>query len=490
MMTNKEKSKRILQTFGHHIEIPLLKEGLLKEFLSIIRTCYHQWITDQLGTEEEKKEEEVQNIPKEAVLFQTGSYLSQTMLKTSDVDLVFVAPPSIDFQTFSSLWIANLAKVMKSRFGILLKDIEIRSSVFLPCLVRFVCGLFLFDCLFANVNHETWPFLTCPDAFQTKYFLQGTNEPSTIALNSISSVHFMLQQIPNVKHSLWRQFCRFVLLWARRKNLCSNATGFPSSVSYSIMSMKIMQLNPKINNVLLLLHLFFSTFSQWHWSKDAVDVNLNAKPNSLEQQPQPPLDTMTVVLPNHSLQLNTCRNVTPSTLQILLTSLRQAQREIADLMVCKSMHEAQLEKKFQKMYERRGFFRNYSTFIRVEWHKPSSSSLTRTKKESDLSTLCEIRHGMKDILVDAGTSLKKAEIYERPLDASDRVVSFYLGYVKHEPQKDLDFDFWCILNSFKASLLASLQSQIEIKLVDTQDHQIQRLRILEKRREPHLTLRK
>ena len=81
------------------------------------------------------------------------------------------------------------------------------------------------------------------------------------------------QRIPERRRQLFNEFIRHANFWARRRNLCSNITGFPRTIAFVLMATKLFLLHPDCPNSLTLLSKFFETFAQWDWKQHAIDLD-------------------------------------------------------------------------------------------------------------------------------------------------------------------------------------------------------------------------
>ncbi|KAM7542334.1 hypothetical protein Aperf_G00000001899 [Anoplocephala perfoliata] len=64
---------------------------------------------------------------------------------------------------------------------------------------------------------------------------------------------------------------RVIRVWAKSRNISSNATGFLGGVGWAILTAYICQIHPIAAPATLIYH-FFQVFSGWEWSKEAVTL--------------------------------------------------------------------------------------------------------------------------------------------------------------------------------------------------------------------------
>lgn len=467
------KTAMIERNFDSFIQVPSSKMKHLKVLIREFRSVYHKWLIQVLNVMEGEIWSKFHQfcIAKESGLHPTGSYFLGTMLNCSDVDLVFLAPPSITYEHFSKYFISFLEQHISKTFHLEFNYVENRSDAFIP-LVRFICAPFFFDCLFANVSYETFQcflqeavpsFLNIP--------LIATNPSSLIALNSVRALEMLISLIPKTKLVLWKKGICYIMLWARKKNLCSNATGFPSSVSFVIMTVKTFQTYSQISNLIEFLYHFFFMFSTWDWKKNLVDVL--PIPHSQVGTKWRSRDEMRVLLPTPP-KLNTCKNVTASTLEILRNELQEAYQIVNTIVFEPLLSEYQLCSIFQLLYNRRYFFAEYDHFLKVEctFHYPveerkvfSPSMKWIAPEPEEVSRIaCHIRHEMKSLVValDREKMVIRAEIYEHPISSfteKNRIVtSLFLGYQEIYNSGDR---LQAIVNQFQMTL-STLMSTCEL----------------------------
>jgi poly(A) polymerase Pap1 len=469
----------IEEKFQSHVTVSREKMLSLFQLLQRLRVIYHEWLIQFLIQKEGSEDAFFYQycIRNNNCIFLSGSYFLETALPCSDVDFLLLAPPCVSYSDFHSHFIPFLVQEMSKRYQILLENVESRAEAPVR-LVRFNCLVFLCDCVLANISYETFQCISERRDLLHVPFVSG-NLSSQWALNSLRSLYYLQTRLPPSRLDLWKRTLKYILLWSRRRNICSNCTGFPSSIAFSLMMMKILQMNPMLADLLSLLHAFFSTYSSWDWAAQAIDV---ADQKGLFCKKK---DAMTVFLPTRP-KLNTCKNVTGQTLRILMKEFQRAKQIISLLShPCTDSTGFAL---FRSMYSRRGFFQVYTQFLRLECKFATNALVFKTKSQGQntvenvhISQLCHIRHKLKSILKSIRCppfqTISQAEIYESPISALPNTYDLYLGWMIVDGKETMEDDLRKKMEELAQTLLAAISALPDVTfrfdLITTLDEKVQ-----------------
>ena len=420
------------------VKVSQEKIDKLTLFLQLFREFYLNWLLEQSKDQTNKESQKWLQFlnPKIGPVYLTGSYAIGTMLPTSDIDLLFFAPPWVQHFTFVRHFFPYFEKrcatQMKNSF-FRLKFFESRSQALVP-LVRFTCDEFLFDCLFAQLTVQQISFLPLHSRFHLDFsflvkcmYMPMVNTTSLFVLNSARALFHLLSLIPPSHRILWQTFTQCILYWAKKKNICSNVTGFPSSIAYCILTCLIILQFPSSSTVFDLVFHFFESLTKWNGRDPFVVVDPSSLPVRKNQSPSlyfprhqkqkstfqvpsiRPMNVFLPQLPNLYLPLiNACRNVTFGTREVF-----RKQIYVAFVQLKQMKYEISRQEEFaltmNDFFSRRGFFTLYPHFIEVicEFPKPPENFETQNRF---LQLICFVRYKLRTLFVELDPFVESAEI--------------------------------------------------------------------------------
>lgn len=427
-----ERNQVIFTAFRKHIETKKTFQHYAST-VDIFRTIYLRWLLHMANSQS------LNYLTLENVVLLHGSYFLGIQSHCSDVDLLFLAPPFVKrhdfFHDFFPYLVEELRKQKHTVTGI-----DVRDSVYVPVLM-FFCNSVFYDCQFLNVELKMFDLLTEHHLDMSQISdLHVCNAVSLRSLNSLRALQVMkVTMEKSDKFQLWLSLIRYLNLWMKRKNLCSNSTGFLSSIAIKILAMKICQLFMNVNNELQLLCHFFETFGtlDWHHSivclyfeKEEKEEKYKKRRNQLLIQRKEGSgyeeDVMVVCLPTHP-KLNTCKNVTLSTLKILVREFNRASSRLHKLLYS-PLSNIQLVDNFSRFLDRRGYFTIYNYFLHVSFY--NHEVLNRNDLAFSYSAKREkivgiIKHALKSVLKSMDPYLQCGEIYEKNVQQITRKLTLH-----------------------------------------------------------------
>ncbi|MCO5549237.1 hypothetical protein L7F22_002704 [Adiantum nelumboides] len=153
--------------------------------------------------------------------------------------------------------------------------------------------------------------------------LSNMDEQSVRSLNGCRVADQILQLVPDVE--TFRTTLRVIRLWARRRGIYSNVTGFLGGISWALLVARICQLYPNAIPSMLVSR-FFRVYTQWKWSNPVMLCKIkegslhlavwDARKNSKDRT-----HVMPIITPSYPC-MNSSYNVSLSTFKVLMEQFR------------------------------------------------------------------------------------------------------------------------------------------------------------------------
>ncbi|CAH8843602.1 unnamed protein product [Trichobilharzia szidati] len=189
-------------------------------------------------------------------IFTFGSYRLGVNFKGADIDSLLVVPRFITREEFFS----DFLSVLEENSNV--EDLHAVVGAFVPLLKMKFMGVEI-DLLFAQIDQMSIPenFNLCEN---TEVLMRNMDERDVRSINGVRVTEDILNLVYN-KNS-FKVALKVIRIWAKRRNVYSNALGFLGGVSWAILVSRICQLYPYATPSMI-VYLFFKIFSQWPWPK-------------------------------------------------------------------------------------------------------------------------------------------------------------------------------------------------------------------------------
>ncbi|XP_076592802.1 poly(A) polymerase type 3-like [Chaetodon auriga] len=296
-----------------------------KKVIKRLELLYKEWLKE---TCERMNVPEIVTAKVGGKIFPFGSFHLDVHSKGADVDVLCVGPGFITREDFFTSFFEKL-KIQKE-----VKDIRAITEAIVPVIKLSYEGIEI-DLIFALVSQRSIPenFSLLDDKL-----LCNMDKRCARSVNGYRVSEEILRQVPNV-HT-FRVTLRAIKLWAKRRNIYSNALGFLGGVSWAILVARICQLYPNATASTLVAK-FFKVYSMWEWPipvrlKVVEDLRFNLpfwdpKFNRVDR-----CHLMPIITPTYPQQNTSC-NVSPSTFTIIMEEIHRGhaiaeeiQRKTAD----------------------------------------------------------------------------------------------------------------------------------------------------------------
>nr|CAX72995.1 poly (A) polymerase beta [Schistosoma japonicum] len=189
-------------------------------------------------------------------IFTFGSYRLGVNFRGADIDSLLVVPRFITREEFFSDFQTVLAENPN------VEDLHAVVDAFVPVVKMKFMGVEI-DLLFAQIDQMSIPenFSLCEN---TEVLMRNMDERDVRSINGVRVTEDILNLVYN-KNS-FKVALKVIRIWAKRRNVYSNALGFLGGVSWAILVSRICQLYPYATPSMI-VYLFFTIFSQWPWPK-------------------------------------------------------------------------------------------------------------------------------------------------------------------------------------------------------------------------------
>ena len=189
-------------------------------------------------------------------IFTFGSYRLGVNFIGADIDALLVVPRFITREEFFNDFQAVLAEEES------VEDLHAVPDAYVPVLKMKFMGVEI-DLLFAQVD-----MMSVRNDFNlsdnSEQLLRNMDERDVRSVNGVRVAEDMLNLV--YPKDVFKTALKVIRLWAKRKNIYSNAIGFLGGVSWAILTCRICQLYPCASPSTI-VHLFFIIYSQWPWPK-------------------------------------------------------------------------------------------------------------------------------------------------------------------------------------------------------------------------------
>eukprot|EP00270_Netrium_digitus_P006683 TRINITY_DN1930_c0_g1_i1.p1 TRINITY_DN1930_c0_g1~~TRINITY_DN1930_c0_g1_i1.p1 ORF type:complete len:708 (+),score=105.13 TRINITY_DN1930_c0_g1_i1:46-2169(+) len=309
-----------------------------------------------------------------AKIFTFGSYRLGVHGPGADIDTLCVAPPFADRTEdfFGELHDILLAMPEVS-------ELHAVPDAHVPVLKFKFSGISI-DLLYAQL--AVWNVPEDLDLSQES-ILHGVDEWTVRSLNGCRVTDRILKLVPNIE--AFRTSLRCLKMWAKRRGVYSNVSGFLGGVNWALLVGRICQLYPNAIPSMLVLR-FFRVFTEWRWPLPVMlceieEGNLGLPVWDPRRNPRDRQHLMPIITPAYPC-MNSSYNVSESTLRVMKDEFQRGKE------ICESF-ELTPRPDWDKLFESFPFFEAYKHYLQIDITAQTEDDMLKWKGwvESRLRTL-------------------------------------------------------------------------------------------------------
>ncbi|CAA2949641.1 nuclear poly(A) polymerase 1 [Olea europaea subsp. europaea] len=373
-----------------------------------------------------------------AKIFTFGSYRLGVHGPGADIDTLCVGPKhasrNVDF--FGELYrmLAEMPEV---------QELHPVPDAHVPVMKFKFSGVSI-DLLYANV--ALWVIPEDLDVSQES-ILQNVDEQTVRSLNGCRVTDQILRLVPNIQ--TFRTTLRCMRLWAKRRGVYSNVTGFLGGINWALLVARICQLYP---NALpsMLLSRFFRVYNMWRWPNPVMLCPIQEGSLGLpfwdpRKNYKDRLHLMPIITPAYPC-MNSSYNVSISTLRVMMEEFQRGNE------ICEAIEASQ--SRWDILFEPFAFFEAHKNYLQMDIASETEEDLRNWKGwvESRIRLLTlKIERDTNGVL----------QCHPHPGEFSDKSKPFHHSYFMGlrrkqgtNPQEGEQFDIRLTVEDFKRDVYA------------------------------------
>ncbi|XP_057473140.1 nuclear poly(A) polymerase 4-like isoform X2 [Actinidia eriantha] len=285
-----------------------------------------------------------------AVIFTFGSYRLGVHGPGADIDTLCVGPSYVNREEDFFFILHNILAEMEE-----VTELQPVPDAHVPVMKLKFDGVSI-DLLYASVS-----LLVVPEDFDISdvSVLYDIDEPTVRSLNGCRVADQILKLVPNVVH--FRTTLRCLKLWAKRRGVYSNVTGFLGGVNWALLVAQVCQLYPNAVPSMLVSR-FFRVYTQWRWPNPVMlcateEDKLGFSVWDPRKNPRDRTHHMPIITPAYPC-MNSSYNVSESTLRVMMEQFQFGNKICEEI----ELHRA----RWSALFEPYLFFESYKNYLQVD----------------------------------------------------------------------------------------------------------------------------
>ncbi|KAB2019853.1 hypothetical protein ES319_D07G024900v1 [Gossypium barbadense] len=319
------------------------REEVLGHISEIVKSWVKQ-LTRQRGYTDQMVEEA------NAVIFTFGSYRLGVHGPGADIDTLCVGPSYVNREEDFFIILHDILAEMEE-----VTELQPVPDAHVP-VMRFKFQGISIDLLYASIS-----LLVVPDDLDIsrESVLHNVDEQTVRSLNGCRVADQILKLVPNVKH--FRMTLRCLKLWAKRRGVYSNVTGFLGGVNWALLVARVCQLYPNAVPSMLVSR-FFRVYTQWRWPNPVMLCSIEEDELGFpvwdpRKNPRDRFHHMPIITPAYPC-MNSSYNVSLSTLRVMMEQFQFGNRICEEIELNKAQWSA--------LFEPHLFFEAYKNYLQVD----------------------------------------------------------------------------------------------------------------------------
>ncbi|XP_073140263.1 nuclear poly(A) polymerase 1-like isoform X2 [Henckelia pumila] len=373
-----------------------------------------------------------------AKIFTFGSYRLGVHSPGADIDTLCVGPKHA---TRNEDFFGELYRMLSEMPDV--QELHPVPDAHVP-VMKFKFNGVSIDLLYANVS--LWVIPEDLDVSQDS-ILQNVDDQTVRSLNGCRVTDQILRLVPNIQN--FRTALRSMRLWAKRRGVYSNVTGFLGGINWALLVARICQLYP---NALasMLVSRFFRVYNLWRWPNPVMLCPIEEGSLGLSfwdprRNYKDRLHLMPIITPAYPC-MNSSYNVSMSTLRVMMEEFRIGNEKCETIEANKSRWDA--------LFEPFAFFEAYKNYLQIDIASETDEDLRNWKGwvESRIRLLTlKIERDTNGVL----------QCHPHPGEFSDKSKPFHHSYFMGlrrkqdaNPQEGKQFDIRMTVEDFKRDVYA------------------------------------
>ncbi|CAN4121750.1 unnamed protein product [Withania somnifera] len=367
-----------------------------------------------------------------AKIFTFGSYRLGVHGPGADIDTLCVGPRHAMREDF----FGELHRMLKEMPEI--RELHPVPDAHVP-VMRFKFSGVSIDLLYANVS--LWVIPEDLDVSQES-ILQNVDDQTVRSLNGCRVTDQVLHLVPNIQS--FRTTLRCMRLWAKRRGVYSNVTGFLGGINWALLVARICQLYPNASPSMLVSR-FFRVYSLWRWPNPVLLCPINEgslglaywdpRRNYKDRQ-----HLMPIITPSYPC-MNSSYNVSTSTLRVMTEEFHRGNE------ICEAIEANKAS--WGTLFEPFPFFEAYRNYLRIDIAAESDDDMRQWKG------WVESRIRLLTLKIERDTA-GVLQCHPHPGEFSDKSKPFHHSYFMGlrrkqgaNPQQGEQFDIRATVEDFK-----------------------------------------
>ncbi|KAJ6813637.1 nuclear poly(A) polymerase 4-like [Iris pallida] len=321
--------------------------GKREEVLGKINQVVKEWVkqlTRQRGYSDQMVEDA------NVVIYTFGSYRLGVHGPGADIDTLCIGPSYVNREEDFFIVLHDILAEIEE-----VTELQPVPDAHVPVMKFKFSGIFI-DLLYASISR-----LVVPEDLDISHrsVLFDVDEPTVRSFNGCRVADQILRLVPNVE--TFRTTLRCLKLWAKRRGVYSNVTGFLGGVNWALLVARICQLYPNAVPSMLVSR-FFRVYTQWRWPNPVMlcaieEDELGFPVWDPRKNPRDRTHHMPIITPAYPC-MNSSYNVSTSTLRVMMEQFQNGNGICEEIDLNKTNWSA--------LFEPYHFFEEYKNYLQVD----------------------------------------------------------------------------------------------------------------------------